>query len=65
MKKILLALAAVAACAVSTASLAQPVRHGRPFDMRRAETGVHHKHKVWVPARRVHGRVIPGHYVRR
>ena len=61
MKKLLLAFAALAACAVSTATLAQPVyRDGahRPY-----AAPHHRKHKVWVPAHREHGRRVPGRYV--
>ncbi|MBJ2158071.1 hypothetical protein [Variovorax sp. IB41] len=59
MKKILFVLAA---CVLSSAAMAQPMRHGPGYD--RPHAAPHHrKHKVWVPAHREHGRRVPGHYV--
>lgn len=63
MKKILLAFVALAACAVSTATLAQPMQ--QPGAHRPYAAPHHRKHKVWVPAHRDHGRMIRGHYVYR
>jgi hypothetical protein len=61
MNKILLAFVALAACAVSTATLAQPMHRD---GAQRAYAAPHHrKHKVWVPAHREHGRRVAGHYV--
>ncbi|VWX62152.1 conserved exported hypothetical protein [Burkholderiales bacterium 8X] len=66
MKKLLVALAAGAACLLSATVSAQP--HGprgpgmephRPGSMHRP----HRRHKVWVPAHREHGRMVRGHYV--
>lgn len=72
MNKILLALAA---CALSTAALAQPMRPGppdRPYVQERPNSMrvVPRPHrearrKVWVPAHREHGRYVRGHYVYR
>ena len=62
MKKILLALAA---CAVSAAALAQPMRPPPPgpgMDRPHAMPQ-HRKHKVWVPAHREGRRQVRGHYV--
>lgn len=66
MKRILLALAA---CAVSAAAFAQPMPSPRGPEAERkpphvAQRRVKQK-KVWVPARRVNGRLVRGHYVYR
>jgi Ni/Co efflux regulator RcnB len=68
MKKILIALAA---CVVSAAGMAQPMRPGDGPRMDRERMAPHRmsphrmdrRHKVWVPAHREHGRRVPGHYV--
>jgi hypothetical protein len=55
MKKLLFILAA---CTISAAALAQPMRGpDRPFKERH-----HHHHKVWVPAHREGRHFVRGHY---
>ncbi len=62
MKKILIALAAVATCVFSAGAIAQP---GPGMHQARMAPPHHRKHKVWVPAHREHGRMVRGHYVYR
>jgi hypothetical protein len=62
MKKLLLVAAAL--LTLSAGAMAQTYeRHdGRP-EVRRMDNRHHRARKVWVPAHRVHGRIVRGHYV--